>query len=348
MTEVKAILQNENFLFIPILLGTIIAAAVFDFGLRKYFKSRKDFAFDKSILKIIKKPLSFLIIITGIYFALGSLSVIDPYQNIIDKIFFILIVLAVSALVSGFTSYFIGHWLKVQKKYEKTPQLLNKIITVIVYVLALLVILSYFKIEMTPIVATLGLGSLAVGLALQSTLANFISGLHIISDRPFKVGDFVELEQNVSGYVEDIGWRSTKLRTLPNAIVIITNAKLAESTIKNISLPQKETAVFIDCGVSYDSDLEKVEKVVLDVANHIQKNVEGAIKSFEPKLRFHAFGDSNINFKVILRTEKFEDNYTVKSEFIKSLKKRFDEEKIEISWPVRIIRHENKVHKQNS
>ena len=96
-------------------------------------------------------------------------------------------------------------------------------------------------------------------------------------------------------------------------------------------------SVMVQCGVSYGSDLKKVEKVTIDVAGKIQKTVPGAVKTFEPFIRYHTFGDSNINFTVILRVEKFVDRYLVIHEFIKALKESYDKEKIEISWPVRKV-----------
>jgi small-conductance mechanosensitive channel len=239
-------------------------------------------------------------------------------------------------MVSRIFSVLISHWLHVQKKYEQTPKLISKIVAVVFYLIAGMVILAYFKIEITPIIATLGLGGLAVGLALQDTLSNFFAGLHILTDKPVSVGDFVELENGaITGTVEDISWRTTRIRTISNTLVIVPNAKLANSTIVNDSLPNQETEITIQCGVSYASNLNKVEKVTLDVAKKIQQDVTGAVKGFEPTVRYHTFGDSNINFSVTLRLQTIGDRFRVRHEFIKALKERYDREGIEISWPVR-------------
>ena len=96
-------------------------------------------------------------------------------------------------------------------------------------------------------------------------------------------------------------------------------------------------SLWIPCGVSYESDLKKVERVTLEVANEIQNSVDGAVKGFEPGFRFKEFGDSNINFTVILRIDEPTMRFIVRNEFIKALKERFDKEKIEISWPIRKI-----------
>ncbi len=341
MATIETLIYNEYSQFLLIILGSIIFAKVFHFILSRYIKKiaeKTKTDIDDILVGIIKKPLYLLIILTGLYLALKSLSFFTSYILWIDKIFFVVSILIVALVSSKILSIFTSRWLKVQKRFEKTPKLINKIVTIVIYLIALLMILSYFKIEITPLVATLGLGGLAVGLALQATLSNFFAGLHIISDRPVNVGDFVELpDANVSGYVEDIGWRSTRIRTLPNQIIIVPNSKLAESIIINDSLPEQEMAALVQAGVAYESDLKKVEKVTIDVAKRIQKAIPGAVKTFEPFIRYHTFGDSNINFTVILRVEKFVDKYLVTHEFIKALKERYDKEGIEISWPVRKI-----------
>lgn len=342
MVAIETLIYNEYVRFFLIMLGSIIFAKVFYFILSKHVKritEKTKTDIDDVLLGIVvKKPLGILIILTGLYFALRSVSAFTPYTSWINKIFFAVSIVTAAFIFSKISSIFISRWLKVQKRFGKTPRLFNKIVTVFIYLIALLMILSYFKIEITPLVATLGVGGLAVGLALQNTLSNFFAGLNIISDGPINVGDFVELSDvNISGYVEDIGWRSTRIKTLPNQIIIVPNSKLAESIIVNDSLPEEEMAALVQVGVAYGSDLKNVEKVTVSVAKKIQKTVVGAVKTFEPFIRYHTFGDSNINFTVILRVEKFVDKYLVIHEFIKALKERYDKEGIEISWPVRKV-----------
>lgn len=341
MATLETLIYNEYFKGFLIIVGSIIFAKVFHFILIRYIKKiteKTKTDIDNIILGIIKKPLYLLIILIGLYLALRSLSFFAPYISWLDKIFFVVFVLIVALVSSKILSVFMSRWFKVQKRFEKTPKLINKIVTIVIYLIALLMILAYFKIEITPLVATLGLGGLAIGLALQATLSNFFAGLHIISDKLINVGDFVELpDANVSGYVEDISWRSTRIRTLPNQIIIVPNSKLAESIIINDSLPEQEMAALVQVGVAYGSDLKKVEKVTIDVAKKIQETVPGTVKTFEPFIRYHTFSDSNINFTVILRVEKSVDKYIVIHEFIKALNERYDKEKIEISWPVRKI-----------
>ncbi|HUW23530.1 MAG TPA: mechanosensitive ion channel family protein [bacterium] len=332
--------ENEYFQFLLIIIGSIIFAKIFNLIVTKYIKkitekTRTDI--DDMLMKVIRKPLYIFIILVGFYFGLKSLSFPAPYSLWINRMFFIISALLLSLIIARILSVLVSRWLKVQKEFERTPRLISTVVSIVIYLIAFLMILRYLNVEITPLVATLGLGGLAVGLALQNTLSNFFAGVHIISDRPINVGDYIEMEGNIAGYVEDIGWRSTRIRTLPNTIVIVPNSKIAESVITNNYMPVQEMSIVLQCGVAYGSDLEKVEKVTVDVARKIQQTVPGAVKTFEPFIRYHTFGDSNINFSIILRVEEFVARYLVTHEFVKALKARYDKENIEISWPVRKI-----------
>ena len=215
--------------------------------------------------------------------------------------------------------------------------LTQNLIRIVVIGLGLLVVAGQLGIAITPIITALGVGSLAVALALQPTLANFFAGFHVTLARQIRVGDFVELENGGRGYVQDIGWRSTQIRELPNNVIIVPNARLAEIVVKNYSWPEAEQAALVQVGVAYGSDLHEVERVTVDTARDIQRTVPGAVPSFEPFIRFHTFGDSSINFTVILRVKEFVDRYLVTHEFVKRLHRRYGEAGIEIPFPQRVV-----------
>lgn len=188
-----------------------------------------------------------------------------------------------------------------------------------------------------PLLAALGVGSLAIALALQPTLSNLFAGFLITLARRIRVGDFIELEGGQQGEVADIGWRSTQLRELSNNLVVVPNAKLAEVIVRNHSLPESEQAALVHVGVSYDSDLDHVEKTTLEAARQIQHEVSGAIPMFEPFIRYHTLSDSSIDFTVTLRVQTFVDRYRVTHEFIKLLHRRYREAGIEIPFPQSVV-----------
>jgi small-conductance mechanosensitive channel len=214
------------------------------------------------------------------------------------------------------------------------------IVRVLVIGLGLLILLDSFGVSITPVLASLGVGSLAVALALQPTLENFFSGMQIIIDKPIQVGQFIKLDSGEEGYVHKIGWRSTWVRMLPNNTVVIPNKVLVNSRVLNYYYPQKDMAVLVQVGVHYGSDLKHVERVTIEVGEEVMKTVPGGVPEFKPFIRYHTFNDFSIDFTVILRCKEFVDNYLVKHEFIKRLHERYNKEGIIIPFPIRAINND--------
>ena len=298
---------------------------------------------DDLLVGAISLPLILGIVLMGIFVALQGLPELSDYAFYINSGFTVFYILF-GALVAIRVINAIVQWYAIEvaaKVHTKVDEhyipMMKRVVSGIVLLLALVWMLGTFGIEITALVAALGVGGIAIALALQDTLKEFFAGAHIIMDRPIKIGDFIELDSGDRGTVMDIGWRSTRIKTFPGNYVIIPNSKLASSKLINYDQPKQEIGFGVECGVSYHEDLERVERVSLDVAKKVLKKLGTGAKDFEPFARFNEFGDSNINFKIIFRVNKFADQYLLKHEFIKALKKRFDKEGIEISWPVRKV-----------
>jgi len=203
--------------------------------------------------------------------------------------------------------------------------------------LGVLIFLQSVGIAITPIIASLGIGTLAVALALQDTLANLFAGIYMIAEKPIAAGNFIKLEGGEQGHVMKVGWRSTQLRMLGDSVVVVPNTKLAGNVITNFSLPRDEVVVTVDVGVSYQSDLEQVQNVTLEVAREVAGAVPGAAAAPEPRLRFHTFGDSSINLTVFIQVRDFVSGLDVKHEFMKRLHARYRRDGIEIPFPTRTV-----------
>ena len=178
---------------------------------------------------------------------------------------------------------------------------------------------------------------MAVALALQDTLSNLFAGCYLTMARQVRVGDYVKLDSGHEGFVHDIGWRATTLRMLPNTVVLVPNKKLGEAIITNYDLPDKELVVTLEIGVAYDSDLNQVEQVTVDVARAVMKTAPGGVPSWEPMVRYHTFGDSSIQGTVVLRAKTFVDQFAIKHEFIKQLHARYQREGIIIPFPSQTV-----------
>ncbi|MBI3033607.1 mechanosensitive ion channel family protein [Candidatus Woesearchaeota archaeon] len=338
--------HNELLTSAILIILTIAAARILYFILEKYVamltKATKT-TLDDELLEALKKPVYLLALVVGVYFSLLHITALSKYEDLINKLLLVMLVIlgayAISrAILTTLNWYAVNLATKTKTRVdEHFIPVLKKIISVFIYILALVVILDQLGVKVTALVASLGVASLAVALALQETLSNFFAGLYILADKPAKPGDFIRLENGTEGFVEEIGWRSTKIRLGTDSIVMIPNAKLAQNILTNYQLPTTENSFTIDCGVAYNSDLEKVEKATIRVARQVLKGTEGGVAKFEPSVRYKRFGDSNIEFSVVLRVNEYNSKFLVSHEFIKALTKEYKKEGIEISWPVRNI-----------
>lgn len=297
--------------------------------------SRKRHKIIHNVINLSIFPITFFIALLGLYLSLATLYVDVATIRIVENLFFVSMVLLFSYYFMRLSTFFVRAYFEKRDGSSKVPNILNSVIVIVLMTISSAIILGYFRVNVTPILATLGIGTVALGLALQSTLGSFFAGLRIVSEKPLDTGDYIEFQSGeLQGFVEDVGWGFTKVRTLQNNLVIVPNSYIVDNSFVNDNLPSPEASLWLACGVDYGSDLEKVEKVTVGVAKKIQRNTPGAVSDFEPFIRFKEFGASNINFTIVLRVEKLVDKYLVRHEFIKALKKRYDEEGIEISWPV--------------
>ncbi|MHB8994829.1 MAG: mechanosensitive ion channel family protein [Armatimonadota bacterium] len=214
---------------------------------------------------------------------------------------------------------------------------LRKISAIAIVVVGVLTLAGQMGYKIPPLLTGLGIGGLAVALALQDTLANLFAGFYMMFDQPVHVGDYIQLKSGEEGFVQEIGWRNTRIRPWSNSDILIPNSVLSQTIFTNHYLPAQELSVVVECGVSYYSKLANVEQVTLEVATEVLARVEGSARAWEPRVYFHTFGDSNVEFRVVLRAQEFSAQYQLKSEFIKALHERFAAEGIEISFPMRKV-----------
>lgn len=208
---------------------------------------------------------------------------------------------------------------------------------ILVLAIGFLVMLQTLGISIAPLLTALGVGGLAVALALQDTLANLFAGIHILASKTVQPGDYIRLSSGEEGYVVDINWRQTTVRQLSNNLVIIPNGQLAGTNMTNFTRPEQQLTVLVQVGVGYESDLEHVERVTMEVVADVMTEITGAVPEHEPAIRFHTFGDSRIGFTVILGVGEFSDQFRIKHEFIKRLHRRYREEGIRIPAPTRTV-----------
>lgn len=324
-----------------IIMATLIAVKIVSrifHVVRNRVSTKTDSSLDDVVLDAAKGPVKLGVLLLGVFFAIGSLDVLTAYSAEISTLFTVVFSLYAAYILSkivGTAIEFYTAEIAVKTRTKADDQFLPIIKRAaygIIFGIVFLIMLNQLGVRVETAIAAMGIGGLAFALALQPTLSNFFSGVYMIIDRPIKIGDYIELDGGDKGTVVDIGWRTTRIRTFTNNIVVIPNNKMADSKIINYNVPNTTLGFVVTGGVAYGSDLDKVEKVALETARNVMKRCNGP-GDFKPLFRFNEFGDSSINFKVVMRTKTLPDRYLATHEFIKNLKKRFDEEGIEIPFP---------------
>lgn len=322
-------------IFLSLITGVIIRLTILKrlANLARKSKSRMDDVFLESLRSVIVLWL----VLLGVFISINILPLTVKQKGFLDQVFQTLLIFAIFwFLMQLLGKFFFTYSDKFRSKLA-AASIIKNTVKIFIMTIGLLIILQTLGISITPVITTLGVGGLAVALALQDTLANLFAGFHIIATQRVKPKDYIKLDSGEEGYVVDITWRDTLLRQLPNNYIIIPNSRLSSAIVTNYYQPKKAMNLLIEVGIDYSSNLEQVEQVTLEVAREILKEVPGGEETFEPFMRYHTFGDSSINFTIYLRCKEFYEKFLVQHEFIKRLKKRYDQEGINIPFPIRTV-----------
>ena len=303
---------------------------------------------DEELLKVVRGPVVLFTVLSGLFLALLILTnlespryaLIAGFDDQIRRAWLVVVIAEVAYLLyhlldATMTWYIqsVAQTTETQLDDRLLPPL-KRIMPLLVYSLGFLMALSVLNIPISPILAGLGIGGLAVALAVQPTLANFFAGTYVVTEGELNVGDYIELQGGPSGYVVEVGWRSTKIRSMYNNLVIIPNSQMANSIVTNYYSPEPSMNVLVYCGVSYDSDLNVVENVVREASQTLVNESEYAVDG-DPWFGFDEFGDSNISFWVFVQAKDRLGSFYLTSDLVKVIHSRLTAEGIEINYPVR-------------
>ncbi len=341
-------LDNEYGVFITTLaIWILVGAAIFLVldPVVKHFTKATETEIDDQILTIVKGPLFYMI---ALYGAVSSLEVLNFSWSIIHAIE-IIYSLVVIILIAWMALKILKDVLLIWgKKYsEKTDTTMDDIMLplfekmgmVFIFIIASILILQLFGIDPTMLIAGMGVMGLVIAFAAQDTLGNFISGMFLLTDRPFKVGDLVLMENGDYCRVEQIGMRSTKLyNTFDHDMIILPNSKIANEKVINLTEPDNKMKVKITVGVAYDTDIQQAKSIMLDVAtNHPDVIVE---ENKAPFARLVDFGDSALGLKLYTWVNHLDDQWRVGAEMRESILEKFNTAGIEIPFPQRVVHME--------
>lgn len=274
----------------------------------------------------------------GTWLATRTLPLSDTLRSIFERGLSVLIIISFTLVLARAASAAVANYSSQGRASTAGATLITSLMRLIIFVLGALFVLQSLGIPITPLVTGLGIGGLAIALALQPTLANTFAGVQIIASGQIRKGDYIRLETGEEGHVTEIKWRNTTIKALwDDHEVVVPNSRLGDSVVVNYSLPSRPYWVRIEVGVHYDSDLEQVERVVSEVARESAEACGCRTDQAEPVMRFRQFGDSSIDFFVRIRVDRYEMQYRLRHEFIKRLHVRFNEEGIEIPFPIRTL-----------
>jgi small-conductance mechanosensitive channel len=178
-----------------------------------------------------------------------------------------------------------------------TAGLTRTLTYIVILGIGFLLLLRHFDVSITPLLTALGVGGLAVALALQDTLANFFAGVHILVETPIRLGDFIRLSSGEEGVVTDIGWRTTRVRTFQNTMIVIPNTRITTGVLVNFNLPEPRTTTDIAIIVSLEADAERVAAIIMDSIN----GLEGMLTDPAPILLFDpGITLTHMQFKLVM------------------------------------------------
>ena len=299
---------------------------------------------DDTIISALRGPVTILIILAGAYLAITiPLTLAHSVQGVVNKAAALAAIFTGAYLVNSVGSAVLL-WVEDHLESRDVSNaggwalpLARRGMLIVIIAMAAMISLDILGVNISPLIAGLGLGGLAVALALQPTLSNLFAGTYVITEGVVSEGDYVEMENGVTGYVVDVNWRSTRLRTWGNNLVVIPNSRFAETIITNYSKPDEHVNVYLTCGVAYESDLQQVEAVSMDVMRQLERDHPGVVKDYGVYFGYDTFGESNVDFWLFMQSSSRLDSFEVRTELIKQLHARLTEEGITINYPVRTL-----------
>ncbi len=339
--------------FVPLILMVALGAVLLvvrriAFRLLHRWAARSASMADDLILSALRGPSITWTLALTTFVGLQVSDLPPKYVVVLGKAINVLLVLSVTAALANLAGKALRAYVRRAELPIPTTGLAYGLTRAIIVIIGLLICLSVLGISVTPLLTALGVGGLAVALALQDTLSNLFSGMHILMEKSVRVGDFVRLETGQEGYVTDITWRTTRIRMLPNNVVVIPNSKLSQSVVINYHLPEKRMSLRIPVSVSYDADPEDVERLLTEEALRAVGQVPGLLGDPEPFVRFiPGFGESSLDFTLICQVEEFTEQYLVQHELRKRIFRRLKREGIEIPYPQRTLHLRPRVGRRN-
>lgn len=292
---------------------------------------------DDAILENIKKPIYLIVTLAGIFFAISSLTVLQPYSFYLSAGFTIAEILIITFIVTRVINVLIAWYADKSTKEQQMSKhllfILRKILHAIAYLFAFLFILNAFNIDLSGALVGLGVAGIAIGLALQNVLGDVFSAFTILLDKPFEIGDFIVIGED-NGVVKKIGIKSTRIQTLQGEELVVSNNELVSTRIHNFKKMNRRRIRFT-LGVIYGTPQSKLKKI----PSMVREIIDGVELAEADRIHFKEFADFSLNFEVVyyVSTSDYAKYMDIQQEVNLGIKKAFEEEGIEMAFPTQTI-----------
>ncbi|PIE86259.1 MAG: transporter [Bacteroidia bacterium] len=332
--------QQWLFALLIIVAAAIIAKTIY-WLINKFVKratKKSKTKLDDIIIDMLEEPVIFAVIIGGLWFSIKSLILPENILQWAGNVFHILIALNIAWLVSRLVDSLIQEYLTPLVKKtdgdldDQLLPIIRKSIKGIIWAIGIIVGLNNAVYDIAALLAGLGIGGLAFALAAQDSVSNLFGGFMIFVDKPFIIKDRVKVS-GIDGVVEEVGIRSTRIRTLAGRIVVIPNSAFIKNNIENIS-SEPNRKIVLNLGLTYDMNEEKITQAI-----KILKKITAAHSSLEEKTlcSFNGFGDFSLNILLIYYIKKGEDILETQTEINLEILKQFNQAGLEFAFPTQTI-----------
>ncbi len=322
-------------IFILSLVLTVVARLSLRFVLLKLTQKTKS-EVDDILIRAVKNVVTYLIPVIGLMLALTPLALQTSIpERILFSFLVVLLMRAALNLVDDMSKWLEKTWLErtASTLDEGLLPLLRKVVKTGVAVLGLLIILGKWEVQIAPLLGALGVGGLAIALALNSSLSNIFAGIQLILDRSVNVGDKVQLESGETGVLMDIGLRTTLMRTYDNEVISLPNSQLANARIKNYTKPDATIRVGVNFAVAYGSDVSEVKRVVLDAISQL----DDILPEPGPQVLFLNMSDFSLDMCGRVWVDDFNKQFARKLEMTELIYNTLKKSDIEIPFPTRTV-----------
>jgi small-conductance mechanosensitive channel len=290
------------------------------------------------LVALVERMITPILVIAVVSAAFNLFPLSGRLLTVLNRSFYIAVLVIGIYCAAKTVLILLNQWIESNERRESFREPAQFVVRVVFGAFGAMIVLENLGISLTAVWTTLGVGSVAIALALQDTLSNFFAGVYLRLDHPVRLGDYIKLESGEEGFVVERGWRSTRIKALSNNTIVVPNAKLASAIVTNFSLPDPHMSLLIPVSVNLNSDPEKVESILVEEASNALETVPGLLRDSAPFVRFiPGFGQFSLDFTLICSVRNYVDQYLVQHELRKRIYKRFRDEEIEFPVPQRDV-----------